>query len=191
MWVLVVILVLAVVAAGIWYSYYRKQQRRKALALFANQYGLTYSQDDPFGIIGYPFHLFSMGDGRGCENLVYGEWQGIPVQEADFWYYDESTDSQGRRSKSYHYYSVVVAGVGIDAPASVRISKESLLTKLADHVGLHDIEFESEQFNKAFNVKAQDREFCFKLVDARMMQWLLGTGGGFEFEVAGPWLLVA
>ena len=84
-----------------------------------------------------------------------------------------------------------MAGVGIDAPASVRISKESLLTKLADHVGLHDIEFESEQFNKAFNVKAQDREFCFKLVDARMMQWLLGTGGGFEFEVAGPWLLVA
>jgi hypothetical protein len=189
MQVLVVVLVLALVGLGVWYSYYRKQRRRQGLARFAGQYGLQYTQQDSFGILGYPFHLFSRGDGQGCENVVYGEWRGVPVQEADFWYYDESTDSQGHRSKSYHYFSVVVADVGVDVPG-VSISKENMMTRLADHVGLRDIDFESEDFNRAFNVKSTDREFCFKLVDARMMQWLLSTDGGFGFETTGPWLLV-
>jgi hypothetical protein len=185
----VVVLALLLVGLGVWYSYYRKQQRRQGLAAFASQYGLVFSPEDPFGLIGYPFRLFSRGDGRGCENVVYGEWKGIPIREADYWYYDETTDSQGRRSKSYHRFSVVIADVGIDTPP-VSIAKESLLSRIADHVGLHDIEFESEQFNRVFQVKAGDREFCFKLVDARMIHWLLATEGTFGFEVTGPWLLV-
>jgi hypothetical protein len=187
--VLVVVVVAALVGLGIWYSYRRKKLRRQALAGFATQYGLQYSQADPYGIIGYPFRLFSRGDGRGCENVLSGEWQGIPIQEADFWYYDESTDSEGRQTKSYHYFSVVVADLGLEVPW-VSVAKENLLTRLADHVGLHDVEFESEDFNREFNVKTKDREFCFKLIDARMMQWLLSTGGSFGFEIVGPWLLV-
>jgi hypothetical protein len=183
------ILVLALVVFGVWYSYHRKQQRRLALAAFAGQNGLVYSRDDPFGLIGYPFGLFSRGDGRGCENVVYGEWKGMPMQEADFWYYEQTTDSHGRTSKSYHRFSVVVANLGVDVP-EVAIEKENLLTRIADHVGLHDVEFESEQFNRAFQVKTADREFCFKLVDARMMHWLVSTGGEFGFEIVGPWLLV-
>jgi hypothetical protein len=187
--VLVIVLVLVLVGLGIWYSYYRKQKRRQELAAFAGQYGFVYSPNDAQGLVGYPFHLFSRGDGRGCENTLTGAWQQMPAVEADYWYYDESTDSQGHRSKSYHYFSVVVAQMGVETPA-VSVEKENLLTRLADHVGLHDIEFESEDFNREFNVKSSDREFAFKILDARMMQWLLGTGGTFGFEVAGPWLLV-
>jgi Protein of unknown function (DUF3137) len=185
----VVVVAVILVAFGFWYSYQRKKKRRLALAGFAQQYGLHYSQDDPFGLVGYPFQLFSRGDGRGCENVLVGQFQGMPIREADFWYYDESTDSQGRTSKTYHYFSVVIADVAVDVPA-VSLAKENLMTKLADHVGLRDIEFESEEFNRAFNVKAKDREFCFKLLDARMMQWLLTTDGKFGFETTGPWLLV-
>ena len=56
-------------------------------------------------------------------------------------------------------------------------------------MGLRDIDFESEAFNRAWNVKAEDREFAFKLVDARMMHYLMSTEG-FGYEVVGPWLLV-
>jgi hypothetical protein len=189
MGVLLVILVLAAIAGGVYLSFYFKRKRREALAGFARQYGMTYSPDDTFGIVNYPFHLFSRGDGRGCENIMYGDWKGMPVQEADYWYYEETTDSNGRRSRSYSRFSVVVANAGVDVPA-VSVEKENLMTRLADHVGLHDIEFESEDFNRAYNVKSGDREFCFKLIDARMMQWMLGTDGQFGFEVAGPRLLV-
>jgi hypothetical protein len=40
-------------------------------------------------------------------------------------------------------------------------------------------------------VKGQDREFAFKLVDARMMQWLLASGTGFAFDVQGSHLMVS
>ena len=189
MGVVVVVLIVAVAAAGVWYSFHWKKKRRDAMATFAAQYNLTYSPADPFGIVGYPFHLFSRGDGRGCENVMDGEWQGLPIQEADYWYYDESTDSEGRRSKTYHHFSVVVANLGVDTP-EVSIERENIMTRLADHVGMPDIEFESEDFNREFQVKSKDQEFAFKLVDARMMQWLLSTGGKFGFEIMGPWLLV-
>jgi hypothetical protein len=60
---------------------------------------------------------------------------------------------------------------------------------LADHLALHDVEFESEEFNRRFNVRGSDRRFANDLVDARMIQWLLTVDGAFEFEVAGRWIL--
>jgi hypothetical protein len=76
------------------------------------------------------------------------------------------------------------------AVPSVSAEKESLLSKLTEHLGFHDIEFESESFNRMFNVKAADREFAYQLIDARMMRWMESLGGAFGFEVSGPALLV-
>jgi hypothetical protein len=77
---------------------------------------------------------------------------------------------------------VVVADLALTVP-HVSVQKENLFTRLADHVGLRDVDFESEQFNREFNVKGSDKEFIFKLIDARMTQWLLSTGGEFGFEI--------
>ena len=189
MGVLVVILVAAVVVAGLWYSYYRKKQREQALATFAGQHGLEYSKSDPYGLLSHGFHLFRQGDGRGCEEVLAGTWQGLPVKEADYWYYTQSTDSEGRTSRSYKYFSVIIADLQAAMPY-VSVSKESVFSRLADHLGFHDIDFESEQFNREFQVKSPDREFAFKLIDARMIQWLLSTGGTFGFEAQGPNVLV-
>jgi len=70
MGVLIVILIVAVVAAGIWLSYYLKKRRRDELGVFAKQYGLSYSQADPYDLLGYDFKLLRQGDGRGCENVL-------------------------------------------------------------------------------------------------------------------------
>lgn len=185
---LVFLLIAAAIGLIAWFGYRAKQKRREALFTFANQFRLEYSRVDPFHLTSYPFHLFTLGDGRGCENILSGEWEGMPVKEADYWYYTESTDSQGHTSKSYTHMSVVVADLALTIPP-ITIQKESLFTKLADHLGFHDIEFESEDFNRGFQVKAKDKEFAFKLVDSRMIQWLLATGGTFGFEANGPFLL--
>ncbi|TMK81669.1 MAG: DUF3137 domain-containing protein [Actinobacteria bacterium] len=125
-----------------------------------------------------------MGDGRGCENVLSGTWDGLPVREADYWYYTESSDSKGGRSKSYSYFSVVVADLDCSVPR-VSISKETLLTRAAEHLGARDLDFESEEFNRMFKVTAQDPQVAYQLIDPRMMNWLLSTGGAFGFEVAG------
>jgi hypothetical protein len=187
--VFVVVLAAALAGLIVWYSFYRKKKRRLALAGFAAQHRLRYSRQDPFDLIRLGFNLFSLGDGRGCENVVYGDWQGMATREADFWYYTESSNSKGNRNRNYHYFSMVV----VDAQAyfpHVTVQKETLGTRLAGHLGFHDIEFESEDFNREFRVKAGHQEFAFQLIDARMIRWMLSTDGRFGFEVNGPNLLV-
>lgn len=187
--ILVFVLILAAVAAAVIHAFVQKQKRREALAMFALQNRLEYSRVDPFGLSGYAFHLFGLGDGRGCENVVWGDWHGLTVKEADYWYYTESTDSKGHTSRSYHNFSVVLADLPAVLPR-VSIEKERLLTRLADALSFHDLDFESEDFNRLFQIRAADREFAYKLIDARMMRWLLSTQANFGFEVNGPTLLV-
>ena len=187
--VVVVVLVALAVLAAAWWSYVRKRRRAQALATFASQYDFELSPRDAFDLTSYPFRLFDQGDGRGCENVMAGTWQGLPSKEADYWYYTQSTDSQGRSSRQYHYFSVVVADLECAIP-DVLIEKESALSRIADHLGFHDVEFESEDFNRRFRVKAADREFAFKVIDDRMMTWLLSTDGAFGFEGNGGNLLV-
>lgn len=189
MGVVVAILVLAAIAAGVWWSYERRRARREALLLFATQYGFDWTRDDPFHLTSYPFRLFSEGDGRGCENVLTGTWQGMPAREADYWYYTDSTDSDGRTSRTYHRFSIVLADLAWSVPEA-SIQRETLLSRIGDHLGFHDIEFESEDFNRRFRVGSEDREFAFKLIDDRMMAWLLSKEGSFSFEVNGPNLLV-
>ncbi len=187
---IVFVVILTVVAAVAYLSWQARQRRRESLRLFALQHGMEFWAADPVGIpMAYPFHLFRLGDGRGCENVMAGTWHGLPVKEADYWYYTESSDSKGHRSRSYRRFSVVVADLTCDLPP-VTVEKENLLTKLTAHLGFHDLDFESEAFNRLYQVKTMDREFAFRLLDARMIRWMESLGGRFGFEVSGSNLLV-
>jgi hypothetical protein len=65
------------------------------------------------------------------------------------------------------------------------------MSRLGDHLGLHDVEFEYDEFNRRFRVKCDDQRFAFSLLDGRMMQWLLGADTFETVEVDGPWVLLA
>lgn len=174
------------VAVGAWYW---AKKRREAFVAFAAAHGLTYSRRDLEGILDRPFRLFSKGDGRRVENVLSGEWRGNPMRAFDYWYYEESTDSNGGRSKTYYRYTCVLLEVQAAFPP-MAITRENVFTRLADGLGFRDIEFESQEFNKRFQVTAKDRRFAFAFVDGRMMQWLLALGGKEELEVAGGLLLL-
>src|SRR5712691_11976847 len=136
----VFILILVGVAAIGYLAWRAKQKRREALALFALQRGYEFSRTDPFDLTGSDFHLFRMGDGRGCENVLWGTWQGLPVREADYWYYTESSDGKGHRSRIYHHFSVALAEMGCTLP-DVSMEREDMGSWVAGHLGFHDIEF--------------------------------------------------
>jgi hypothetical protein len=188
MGVALILLFVVLAATGAAVSYYLKQKRQQELALIARQLGLEYSPVDNQGCLALPFALLSKGDGQGADNVLYGMWQDMPLREFDYWYYEESTDSQGRTSKTYYRFSCAVTE--LEAYCShLALDRENVFTVLADHMGLHDIEFESEEFNRAFNVKSGDRKFANDLIDARMMQWLVTVDDAFQFEVSGKWIL--
>ena len=58
-----------------WFRYRRAQRRQEALFSFAADHAFQYSRDDPFDLTSLNFRLFGLGDGRGCENVVWGNWE--------------------------------------------------------------------------------------------------------------------
>jgi hypothetical protein len=171
-------------AAAVWISLYLKAKRREAFRIFAGRHGFQYAQGDPFDLLGWPFDLFRRGAGRGIENMLWGNWEDQPMQAFDYWYYTESTDSKGRRSRSYRRFSCALVEVPAAFPHLV-VAREGILSRLADHLGFEDIEFESPEFNRRYNVKAADRKFAYELLDARMLEWLVEFDQGLSFEILG------
>jgi hypothetical protein len=155
----------------------------------ATQLHLTYSEEDPHGILGYPFTLLHEGDGQGVENVVSGPWQEVDVIAFDYWYYDESTNSNGTTSRSYHRFDCVLVPVDADCPR-LMIGRETLLSSLADALSFHDIQFESKTFNDEFNVRCEVPKFANDLIDQRMMGWLVALGTDHAFESVGNRVLV-
>jgi hypothetical protein len=187
---LIALFVVAAIAA-VAIQWWLKQKRRDELGAVAKRLGLRFSEEDTSDTLSLPFALFTAGDGRGTENLLEGTWEELPLREFDYWYYVESTDAQGHRTKSYKRFSCAVTEIADVAFPHLSIAQENLFTRLADGIGLDDIAFELAEFNDEFNVKSRDRKFANDLVDQRMMRWLLATEGNASFEVAGRWLLVA
>lgn len=182
--VLALLVVIAVAVASIVAAFHLKARRREAFRAFALQNGLQYAEPDPFDLLGWPFNLFRRGDGRGIENVLWGTWRQKPIHAFDYWYYTETTDSRGRRSRSYRRFSCAL----VEVPASfphLELAREDLFSRLADHLGLEDIEFESPEFNRRYNVKAKERKFAYELIDARMLEWLVDFDQGLAFEVMG------
>jgi hypothetical protein len=181
-------LIFAVVAGVV--AFLRRQrtlERHEQLGALALAEGLDFSIDDPFDTLGEPFALLRRGDGRGVENVLWGEWKGLQIRAFDYWYYEESTDSKGHTSRSYSRFDCVLTRIDASGPA-LQISEENLFTRLADALTFRDIEFESEEFNRRFTVRGDER-FATAICDARMMDWLLRHGDGYAFEVVGDRLL--
>jgi hypothetical protein len=186
---MLLVLVFALVAAGVvYFQYQRKLERQRQFRALAFGQGLDFSIQDPFDTLGEPFALLRKGDGRGVENVLWGVWHGFEIRAFDYWYYEESTDSNGHRSKSYSRFDCVITLVDAHCPR-LQISEENLFTRLADAFTFRDIEFESGEFNRRFTVKGPDERFATAFCDARMMDWLLRHGDGYAFEIVGDRLL--
>lgn len=168
-----------------WFSHRRRQE---GLQLAAARLGLALTAEDPFGLVDLPFELFSRGDGRGVENVLYGTWEQLPVHLFDYWYYEERSDGKNTTRTTYRF-SCVVTPIDTRCP-HLTIAPENFLTRLADAIALDDQQFESEAFNRAFNVKGDSR-LGTALCDPRMMAWLLEHGGGLLYEVHAGRTLVA
>jgi hypothetical protein len=152
--------------------------------------GLSYAAQDPFDCTRISFHLFTKGDGRGAENVMWREpGDGHVYRVFDYWYYKEHRDEYGRTSKSYDRYSCALALVGSSWP-DITIVREGIVDKMVSAIGGGDIDFESEEFNRTFAVRCADRRFASALMDARMLEFLVSTRGELNFELRGRWLLV-
>jgi len=166
--------------------------RRLVLARVAEQYGMQYSEDDPYGLPAHDFGLLLEGNRRGCQNVLSGRWQDLPVKEADYWYSTGSAFSKGYRRD----FSIVIAELAATMPyISVMpyalLGEKQLATWHVGRRGSHGIQFGSQDFDRKFKVTALPKRFAARFIDPAMIQWLLSTGGQFGFVIQGSELLVS
>jgi hypothetical protein len=189
--VLLIFVLVAAAMIGVAYLQYRARvARMNAVAAIGRTVGFTFSAQDVVGLVSMPFVLFSKGDGRGVECILSGTHDGLPMRLFDYWYYDETSDGRGNRSKQYHRFTCALATIPAACPR-FQLGHENFLTRLGDHLGLRDVELEYDDFNRRFRVKCADQKFAFSLLDGQMMEWLLGAASFAALEVDGPWVLVA
>jgi len=182
--VLLIFLVIVVGLLFFYAQYAAQQKRRQAFMLLATKLGLRYDIQDPFDTPNLPFDLFSRGDRRQAENVLSGDAAGMRVRLFDYTYVIYSTDGQGHSTSSTYRFSCATGELDADCPHLV-IEREGVMSSLARHLGFHDIEFESGEFNRAFKVHSDDKKFAYALLDGQMMQWLLDEGGICRYEVIG------
>jgi hypothetical protein len=184
--VAVVLLVLA--ASGI--ASALRAKRAADISTIASRARLQYSSSDPFDCTRVGFRLFTRGDGRGAENVMWREpGDGHVYRVFDYWFYNEHRDQYGRTTKSYDRFTCAMALVGSSWP-DIEIVPEGLMDKMASVIGGGDIDLESEEFNRLFAVRCADRRFASALVDPQMLDFLLSTRGELNFQLKGRWLLV-
>ncbi len=178
-------IVFLVLVGGIATFAYRANQKRTAeLNALAAQLGLRYLPRDPGNVLAAPFRFFKQGSRRKAKDFIVGDHRDHPVQLFDFEYTVQNGDSS-----TTHVHACIIVTIPAAAPL-LGIGHENLLTRLGSHLGLRDVEFESEDFNRLFRVHCDDQRFAFSLIDAAMMEWLVNHGSAIvSIEVAGPWLL--
>ncbi len=187
---LLIVVGVAAVAVVAGYQWWQRRQRATEAAALAARFGFQYSHGDVLGLRSLPFPLFERGDDRGVENLLWGTLGGEEVHLFDFWYLVETTDAKGNRSRRYERFSCAHLQVPFFCPR-LTIGPEGLASRFADTIGVgRDIQFESEAFNRGFEVRATSRDFAFAVVDAGMMDWLLEQGRGVRFALFGNDLLL-
>jgi LemA protein len=185
--ILVWLLIMGAALTVLGFRWTLKQRRRSELHALAMVNGLVFASTD-HGLLEIPFRLFERGDGRGAENVLGGEWKGQPLRAFDYWYYEESNTSRGGRQRRYRHFSCALLEIPAYLP-HLDVTREGPLTRISDHVGLRDLEFESEEFNRKFQIWSPIRSFAYEFLDGRMIRWLLSLKANYCFETFGSHIL--
>ena len=188
---LVGVIVLALIASAVVRDRLARPDRARRLWSLAAERGLMFTRDDSSGLTAVAFSLFERGrrkDAAGSENLLVGAWDGVPIEAIDYWYAEQVKGSYGLVADTVRF-SCAATQVRAALPP-LTISREGVVSALADVVGLPDVDTELEDFNRAFDVRSSDRRFASAFLDQRMMSWLLEQDPALAFETRGRWLLI-
>ena len=173
--VLIVLLAILVGGGLFYFNYIRAKKRRELFAGFASQQGWSYQQSNDMLAGQWSGTPFQTGDNWRVKNVLTGAFNRHQMVAFDYSYQTHSTDSNGRRTTHTHNFGVVVLQLPGALP-HLEVTHEGIFGGLANAVGFRDIQFESEQFNRAFRVKADDERFGHAVVTPRMMELLLARG---------------
>jgi hypothetical protein len=172
----VVIAFIVIIVIGGIYSAIAARKRREGLFELAQRLNLNFDAGEDYGISEQFSFLnqFNQGDNRYAINILSGTYQQQPVKAFDYHYETYTYDKNGRHTE-HHWFSFCILTVPAMAFPDLTIRREGFFTKIAEVFGYQDINFESAEFSKAFNVRSPDKKFAYDVCNARMIEYLLAN----------------
>ncbi len=177
---LVVGLVLVVIAAAVLLamaSAKAARQRREDLAAWAASRGWRFEDDGSATEEFRRFPAFRRGHGRVAYNTTSGavtiKGREFLLACGDFQFRESRGSGKNRRTVTVRFSYVSVRAPG--SPPDLTIRPEGFFDKVVQALGADDIDFESDQFSRAFCVTCADKKFAYDVVSPRMMEHLLAT----------------
>ncbi|MEO5838509.1 MAG: hypothetical protein ABIQ73_19015 [Acidimicrobiales bacterium] len=182
----VIFIIAALVGAVLWYlQTIALTKRRKRMSEVAARHELSFSAKDPFRMaVTLPLAFFDRGHSRKASNVMYGRTaDGRDRRAFDYQY----TTGTGKNRRVF-IFSCGLISTGADWP-QLTLGPEGFFERVMDVVGGADIQFESEEFSREWEVRSSDPRFASALIDPEMMLFLMEKAEGARIEVQGTWIL--
>ncbi len=172
--VIAVVFVGLMVFAGI-YGWLQARKRREALLELAQRLNLGFTAGEDRTIAGRFSFLsqLAQGSNRYATNVLSGNYQQHEILAFDYHYETYTQDKNGTHTE-HHWFSFFILTLPASFP-ELTIRREGFFTKIAEVFGYGDINFESAEFSKAFNVRSPDKKFAYDVCNAQMMEYLLAN----------------
>ncbi len=152
------------------------KKRRAQLAAIAASWGWNYAPRDQSLVTRWTVSPFGNGSSRAANHVLWGPTAGPTGtirQAITFEYqYTISSGSGDNRSSTTYYFHITVVLLPVFTPV-LMLTPEGFGASLAKFFGGQDIQFESEDFNKAWRIQSKDLRFAHDIVHPRMMEFLM------------------
>lgn len=185
-------------------------ERANAWLAASLRHRLWFSEVDTYETASLPFGLCRRGDRALARHVSCGVFDGREVRCFDLDLLEDVRpgvspgphrliagmvlevfeDETGGANVTLERWECAVVRAGAEC-RRVSVAPEGLLTTLADLALVPDQDVELEAFNRAFEVRADDRRFASALLDARMVEFLVAEALGCVVEAVGNRILVA
>lgn len=149
----------------------RRRQHALAIQQFAASNGWTYVPEDDRQCARWQRSPFNEGFDRRAKNVVFGRYRNHEMLAFDYTFKTRTQDSNGSSTQT-HYYRICALALPAYLPL-LEVGPENVLTRMAHVVGLEDIQFESEDFNRRYRVHGADQKFAYDVLSPRTIQSLL------------------
>ncbi len=153
----------AVIVGAIWYQIHRT----KKIKAWAAASGWTYVGTDASLVNRWRGEPFGAGRARRTSEVMVGRWGDRPAISFTYSYKTGS----GKNESTYTFH-VLALPLPAHLP-TLELTPDGFGARLAKAFGGQDIQFESEDFNRAWRVECENLKFAHDVVHPRLMDRLM------------------
>jgi len=173
---LIVIAIIGLFIVLVHYGNIAAKKRLEGLNAIAQKCGLNFNPKENEDIAKkYSFlNQLNSGSNRYAFNVFSGNYKGHDLLAFDFHYEEESRDSKGKKHTHDCYFSCFILQLPAKFP-ELKIGPETFFQRIGQALGFDDIDFESYEFSRKFEVLSKDKKFAYDICHPQMMEYLLSN----------------